>query len=479
MGKDCCNSYKLDCDRDVLCNSDKLRCWKTEVRVVSCGVSATDFPFDEDGYNQSSSLILSAYPNTVGAENKGCIALTDNCCESVQTIGDWASLCVPTSLCVIITLTLNNGQSYNFYTTTGSNTLTPCNLACYDNENPIYVAPADAQPSPCLLLTLVQTVDYCAKTICWTINLDTTSDCIGASAIGSIIDVGCTHITYSGDYCQCYEYFNAYNMVVVTDGSCGTLPEGQVSYRQNFVDANGNNSIILTKGIIIDGDINTSDDCSENAFRAIISDVGLYPCQVYNFWAAAYSKPSCVGEFEQPYTSDTSGISEYGGSNPNNIVIYLTPRQQKQLFSFIFLWQVKYSKDLPYGSNEARLRFELCRSTSEGAIVPVTASFLYNHLRNWNEHIQAHMPADNCCYPLKTPFVKEDVYGSVVFIGIGDKCKPYNVFKTPHTGNDYEATLEPYSPSNLITASSSAWFGIRFASNQIDTTAPADTSCIC
>ncbi len=483
MTKDCCNSCVLDCDRKVLCNSDKLRCWKTVVNVISCGVSATDFPFDEDGFNQSSNLILSAYPNTVGSDNKGCISLNDNCCESAQLIGDFASLSVPTSLCVNITLTLNSGESYNFYSTNGNNSVTPCNSGCFDTNNPIFVAPADAQPSPCIILTLVQTVDYCAKTVCWTLNLDTTSDCIGAAAVGNIIDVGCTNVIDQKDYCQCYEYFSAYNMTPQTLDV--DAEQKAAKYQQNFVDSDGPYNLTLTKGIVIDGDLllnkalNSDGASEENNIRTIITDVGLYPCQVFNAWFAAYEKPTCVGQIDtDPYTINQNA-SDFGGLNPNNNVIYLTPRLAKSLFNFSFYWQVLPSKNAARISENTRLRFELCRSGQGGSLVPVSTQSLYKYLRTWNNQILSqdiNVLDTGCSYPIvPTP---QD-YASVFFVGIGDICKPYKVFKTPNTGNDYQVNLEPYSPAGIIQNSPSSMFGLRFGTGSAPSIDSDPVNCLC
>jgi hypothetical protein len=466
-----------------LCNSDQLRCWKTVVNVISCGVSATDYPFDEDGFNQSSNLILSAYPNTVGSDNKGCISLNDNCCESAQLVGDFASLSLPTSLWVNITLTLNSGENYNFTSTTGNNSITPCNSGCYDTNNPIFIAPADAQPSPCIILTLVQTIDYCTKTVCWTLNLDTTSDCIGAAAVGNIIDIGCTNIIEQSNNCKCYEYFSAYNMA---PDLSNTDTENSLSYTQNFVNSDGPYSLTLTKGIVIDGDLllNSADAtdsyCGVNNVRTIITDVGLYPCQVFNAWFAAYEKPSCVGQFDTHPNNINQDVSDFGGLNPNNNVIYLTPRLAKSLFNFSFYWQVSPPKNEAKISENTRLRFELCRSGQGGSLVPVSTKSLYGYLRTWNNQIKTkELSDDSCSYPIdKNDKPTTEDYASTFFIGIGDICKPYKVFKTPNTGNDYQVNLEPYSQAGIIQNSPSSMFGLRFGSH-ITNPDPETSQCIC
>ncbi len=456
-----CNKKDVcDCNRPVLCNSSLVKCWKTEVRVVSCGVSATDFPYDEDGCNQSNTLILSAYPSCVGNENKGCIALTDNCCETVQVLGDWASLSVPNELVIALTLNLNNGESYNFNSTTGIYSIKPCTATCLDNANPIFVAPAAAQPSPCLLLTLGQVVDYCNKTICWTLNVDVTSDCIGATTIGNIINVGCTAIM-PGEHCAMEEYSDAYDFKPYQDD----VPDkNSTVYLQNFVNAKGVYGMTLSKGIIVPSVQSSPEDIIDNEGclvpSQLNSDVGLYNCQVYNFWAACYANAECLDATNQIQQQNISGAEK--------AVIKFTPLLQKRILNFTLLWQVKRPNDLSKARDGATLRFELVRGNSRGDIVPVTTGQLYKYLKLWNSNLIPH-PLDNSSGLDSPDCLYNDQeepgnhrFSSVFFIGIGDKCKPYHVFKTPSAGNDYQANVSPYTDSNLITPSPSAWFGLNF-----------------
>ena len=494
----CNKNSDCDCGRPVLCNSSTLKCWKTEVRVVSCGVSATDFPYDDDGFNQSSTLILSAHPNCVGNENKGCIALTDNCCESVQVIGDWASLHIPQELVVSLSLTLNNGEMYNFGSTTGINSIKPCTGACVESESPIFVAPAAAQPSPCLLLTLGQVVDYCNKTICWTLNVDVTNDCIGATTIGSIVNVGCTDI---------YQPDNINNDTALVAATCNNdfwehyrsydfnKGDNDHTFSQNFVNAYGNHSLILTKGLVVDGVDNhivnsdtSLEKCIGRNVKYVISDVGLYQCQVYNFWAAAYANPDCLKDNHH----------KDGGQSIDpqlSTVIKFSPSLQKRILNFRLLWQVKRANGASKSDRGSNLRFELTRGNEDGRLIPVTTAQLYNYLRLWNVNIKARSldpntpeVEDPCTYTL-TDYEGSKEYSSVFFIGIGDKCNPYNVFDTPSSGNQSQSVVVPYKEASLVTSVKSAWFGLSFACPSIDSScgvpfvnpAPsqANSNCIC
>ena len=514
-----------NCNQSVKCNTINVKCWKTEVRVASCGISATDFPFMDDGFNQTSNLVLSAYPNTEGPGKKGCVILTDDCCDTVQVLGTWASLSRPNCLLLELTLTLNNGQNYSFATTNGLNGITPCNVACYDKDIPIWLAPAGAQPSPCIKASLLQTISQCNKTICWTLNLDTTTDSVGAAAIGGIVDVGCTKIVGGENICNCYEAFDSYDFIPSPSGdenvygqtyvasgfeaqlnsSIGnTVPQlNQLTADPNYP---GQYSIILTKGVVIEGDFegSNSDSCSERYIRTITTQVGLYPCQVFNFWAAVYARPLCIGETIRPpeYNVDGSDIgSIIGGVNPNNKTIQWSPQLQRATFGNQFFWVVRYANDSVKHKGDGKLRFELSKATSTGNITRATTKELWTALKQWSNQLEifSHDNTPNCqefftnnnevdtsggiskgVNTLSDPhgYYKRNMFASVTFIGIGDRCGPYPIFRTPRTGNDYQATTTPYQEAGLVQMDKSPWFGLLWSGSQGSSTIVPST-CIC
>ena len=144
------------------------------------------------------------------------------------------------------------------------------------------------------------------------------------------------------------------------------------------------------------------------------------------------------------------------------------------------------------GSN---LRFELTRGNEDGRLIPVTTAQLYNYLRLWNVNIKARSLEPNIpgveepCHYTLTDHEGSKEYSSVFFIGIGDKCNPYNVFDTPSSGNHSQSVVVPYKEASLVTSVKSAWFGLSFACPSSDSSCEvpfvntdpslANSSCIC
>ena len=524
----------VNCEQRVVCNPPNVKCWKTEVRVAACGISSTDFPYLDSGLNQSSSLVLSAYPNTEGPSKKGCLVLNDDCCNTIQTLGTWASLSIPKCLVIDLTINLNNGASYDFSTTTGLHTVTPCNVACYDKSTPVWLAPIGAQPAPCIKATLLQTISQCNKTICWTVSLDCTNDSEGAAVIDSIVDVGCTALASDDKSCSCQEKFNAYdvNPSAEEDGSfnqtftaCGYFstansndpnPVPSLGSNECIDPYTGNNTLTLTKGTIIEGEFVT-DTFTEAYLRTLTTQVGLYNCQVFNFWAAVYANPKCINLPDQPPTDslDTDPLQGLSGPNPNNNTVLWSPLLQKATCGRNYLWVVKYADGAYHGKGDGNLRFELNKTSENGNYTRATTRELFQDMRKWQSqlssfstggfgitsvtpiasfdckvfynnanqlintsdtiaftsgYINANSPQittlDTALDTEISSSVRALMYGSTFFVGIGDRCAPYSVFKTPRTGNDYQSSLIPWSPAGLITQEKSSWFGMMFGSNQ-------------
>jgi len=449
--------------------------------VATCGISSGDFPFYEDGVNQSSNLVLSAHPNTEGSAKKGCVILTEDCCDTIQKLGTWASLSKPTCLIMDLTLTLNNGHTYSFSTTTGRNDITPCNVACYDKDIPIWLAPAGAQPSPCLKATLLQTISQCNKTICWTVTLDTTNDSVGPESIGSIVDVGCTKIINPADLCGCYEAFSAYDYLPYEDANsfkqtfvASGYEQPQSSGEELVPDASapGLHGIILSKGVVLEGDYAGTEttSCTERYIRTVTTQVGLYQCQVFNFWAAVYAKPQCVGQKTAPVQE---GQSDVGGIDPNDKVIQWTPDKQRATYGSPWFWVVRYANDGVKERGDGKLRFELSRATSTGNIVRASTRELFDALRTWANQLRPYSPGtgeQTCVFQSGTPDLNDDekssLYAATTFIGIGDRCSPYSVFTPQRTGINYEAVQTPYTEAAIIrSGDKSPWFGIIWSGN--------------
>jgi hypothetical protein len=465
----------------------------------------------EDGFNQSNILVLSAYPNTEGRGKKGCVILTDDCCNAIQTLGTWPSLSKPSSLLIDISLTLNNGVSYSFTTTNGINSITPCNIACYDKEIPIWLAPAGAQPSPCIKASLLQTISQCNKTICWTLSIDTATDSVGAAAIGKIVDVGCSRLTGPG--CNCHEAFTTYDFTQ-TDGEDNVYGQSFVASGyyaqdgtitdldslQNDSEFPGQHTIILTKGIVIEGDLDssTTDSCSDRFIKTITTQVGLFPCQIYNFWAAVYARPSCV---DLPIIPNVSEGTNIEASNPNNSIIQWTPQLQKATGGVQYFWKVAYANNGISSKVGGNLRFELSKSTPKGEIARATTKDLWKSLKQWASQLEIFdytewgitdcdnffsnkigngiITSGELKNSLSDHAARNNMYASTVFIGLGDRCGPYSIFNTPSTGNEYQSTVTPYFEAGIVTQRASPWFGLMFAGRKHNDTSVTDTSCLC
>ena len=519
------------CEQRVTCNPPNVKCWKTEVRVAACGISATDFPYLDSGINQSSSLVLSAYPNTEGIGKRGCLVLNDDCCNNIQTLGVWASLSIPKCLHLNLTINLNDGTSQDFTTTTGINTLTPCNVSCYDKSTPIWLAPSGAQPAPCLTATLLQTISQCNKTICWTVNLDCTNDSVGAAVIESIVDVGCTKLVSTSGGCPgCHEAFDVYDVfhtpnsekysqAFVASGYYNLGDCGSVFNHQHLDQETGSHQIILTKGTIIEGEYTNTDTFTEQYLRTLTTQVGLYPCQIFNFWAAVYSRPRCVNNHLKPDDPVPVGPDGRGGNDPivaggdpNNKAIIWSPLIQKATCGRNYLWVVKYADGTAQTKGDGYLRFELNKTSTEGTITKATTKELFQDMQKWHKHLNAfpiqfasgdgtgiptckdfysNVPcgsgcAGNSAYIDQLPSeancsvegecVRTSMYAATFFIGIGDRCEPYSVFKTPRTGTDYQSTLIPWTHAGLIQQQQSPWFGMMFGSREC---APASVQTSC
>ena len=219
MVNSCCNSVSNSSFINCVC---EVNCWKVKVCVNSCGISGADYPFNSvNGSSTTNLLTISVFPSNVTASKAASVILTDRCEGNSFVLGTWASYAQPEALRVDFSLKTQNGTVYKFDYTGNTNCLHPGNMN--PNMTPtIWLAPCGSQPSSPLTASLQQTVDYCAQEICWTVTINTTTDCIGQDAVGSIVAVGtdCTSClsTYSTDSHTnqplnvCGEMLAVYNM---------------------------------------------------------------------------------------------------------------------------------------------------------------------------------------------------------------------------------------------------------------------------
>ena len=335
--------------------------------------------------------------------------------------------------------------------------------------------------------------------------------------------------------CSCQEHFNSYDVSqshdednsygqsLVASGYYGSVNNDGVLGNNECIDPDhGNNTITLTKGTIIEGEFIT-DTFTEAYLRTLTTQVGLYNCQVFNFWAAVYANPLCVNLPDQPPTDihDISGseiLQGLSGPNPNNNTVLWSPLLQKATCGRNYIWVVKYADGAYKGKGEGNLRFELNKTSENGTFTRATTRELFQDMRKWHSQLSSlptqllipslgegplllncsnfynNLPTtsmghitsgyiNNLTGPEK--HFRNIMYASTFFIGIGDRCAPYSVFKTPRTGNDYQASLLPWSPAGLIEQEKSSFFGMMFGSNQtVNSSCSVDlpvipTNCIC
>jgi hypothetical protein len=488
------------------------------VCVNSCGISGADYPFNSvNGSSTTNLLTISVFPSNVTASKAASVILTDRCEGNSFVLGTWASYAQPEALRVDFSLKTQNGTVYKFDYTGNTNCLHPGNMN--PNMTPtIWLAPCGSQPSSPLTASLQQTVDYCAQEICWTVTINTTTDCIGQDAVGSIVAVGtdCTSClsTYSTDSHTnqplnvCGEMLAVYNMCCADSQALN----GVNICINRLVKYDSNNQLVLVPGsanqsvipaIITGCGSVSSANCCDSSSQCCTSDCAttlisnasnLVPCSAFYAWFRIYRNPNAVvgGARSEVGPDDSTACLNCDSGLVAPELITLDPATQMHTFGYAYMWQVQKGKNGSVFENT--LRFVLVRCNSDGDYLRTSIRQLYCDLYKASgfgtgdsEVFQA-LDTDNSkplvcsqdgkavcstasgfgvCSNLKDPTVVVPIstYAkATAFIAIGDYSTPYQSFSS-ETGTNLQQTLPNFTAAGIVTngcGSLSKWFGLVF-----------------